>query len=155
MKTQEKPTRLLVHIRWMIRRDMEEVLDIERYSFPNPWPESEFIGHLKSKRTIGMVAEVGNEIVGYMLYELYKTRISVVNFAVASPHRRQRVGRQMIDKLIGKLCKERRNKITLEVSEWNLDAQLFFRSAGFGAVGILHGIYDEHDFDAYAMEYTL
>jgi hypothetical protein len=28
-----------VHIRWMIRRDMKEVLDIERESFEFPWFE--------------------------------------------------------------------------------------------------------------------
>ena len=32
-----------VHIRWMIRRDMPEVLDIEQCGFEFPWSEEDFI----------------------------------------------------------------------------------------------------------------
>ena len=35
--------RTRVHIRWMIRRDMPEVLEIERKSFEFPWFEEDFI----------------------------------------------------------------------------------------------------------------
>jgi ribosomal-protein-alanine N-acetyltransferase len=39
----ESQQQLRVHIRWMIRRDMAEVLDIERGSFEFPWFEEDFI----------------------------------------------------------------------------------------------------------------
>ena len=32
-----------VHIRWMIRRDMPEVLGIEREGFEFPWLEDDFV----------------------------------------------------------------------------------------------------------------
>ena len=34
---------VLVHIRWMIRRDLPEVLDIEADSFEFPWYEDDFV----------------------------------------------------------------------------------------------------------------
>ena len=90
---------LRVHIRWMIRRDMPEVLDIERASFEFPWSEEDFIRCLRQRNCIGMVAEHGERVVGFMIYELHKTRLHILNFAVAADVRRRGVGRQMIDKL--------------------------------------------------------
>ena len=47
-----------VHIRWMIRRDMPEVLDIENQAFEFPWTEEDFIRCLRQRNCIGMVAEL-------------------------------------------------------------------------------------------------
>ena len=46
-----------VQIRWMIRRDMPEVLDIERLSFEFAWTEEDFLCCLRQRNCIGMVAE--------------------------------------------------------------------------------------------------
>ena len=56
-------------------------------------------------------------------------------------------------KLIGKLSQQRRIRITLEVRETNLAAQLFFRSRGFRAVSVLRSFYDDTPEDAYLMQY--
>src|SRR3990172_4452317 len=117
-----------VHIRWMIRRDMPEVLAIEGESFEFPWLEDEFARCLRQRNCIGMVAEHDDRVVGFMIYELNKTRIHVLNFAVAAEYRRRGVGTQMVAKLVGKLSAQRRTRVVLEVRETNLAAQLFFRS---------------------------
>lgn len=142
-----------VHVRWMIRRDMPEVLGIEAQSFEFPWSEDDFIRALSQRNCIGMVAEQDNQVVGFMIYELTKTRIRVLNFAVASRYRRLGIGSQMIAKLIGKLSTQRRSRITLEVRETNLAAQLFFREAGFRAVSVLRSYYEDTPEDAYLMQY--
>ncbi len=142
-----------VHIRWMIRRDMPEVLDIEQESFEFPWSEEDFIRCLRQRNCIGMVAEHDDRVVGYMIYELHKTRLHVLNFAVARTVRRLHVGDQMIEKLIGKLSSQRRSRITLEVRETNLAAQLFFRASGFRAVSVLREFYEDTPEDAYLMQY--
>ncbi len=142
-----------VHIRWMIRRDMSEVLDIESQSFEFPWSEDDFIRCLRQRNCIGMVAEQDEGLVGFMIYELHKTRLHVLNFAVADDATRRGVGRQMIDKLAGKLSGQRRTRITLEVRETNLAAQLFFRDCGFRAVSVLRDYYDDTTEDAYLMQY--
>jgi [ribosomal protein S18]-alanine N-acetyltransferase len=142
-----------VHIRWMIRRDMNEVLDIERTSFEFPWFEEDFIRCLRQRNCIGMVAEHGERVVGFMIYELHKTRLHILNFAVAPEFRRRGVGRQMIEKLVGKLSSQRRTRITLEVRETNLPAQLFFKSAEFRAVTVLRAYYEDSPEDAYLMQF--
>ena len=145
---------LRVHIRWMIRRDMPEVLDIERSSFEFPWFEEDFIRCLRQRNCIGMVAEHAEQVVGFMIYELHKTRLHILNFAVSSNLRRRGVGRQMIEKLVGKLSSQRRTQITLEVRETNLPAQIFFRHSGFRATNVLRDFYDDSPEDAYVMQYS-
>src|SRR3954469_24607477 len=123
-------TQLRVHIRWMIRRDMAEVLEIERGAFEFPWFEEEYIRCLRQRNCIGMVAEHGERVIGFMIYELHKTRLHLLNLAVAKQFRRRGTGEQMMAKLTGKLSSQRRTRILLEVRETNLDAQLFFRQLG-------------------------
>jgi [ribosomal protein S18]-alanine N-acetyltransferase len=142
-----------VHIRWMIRRDMPSVLAIESNSFEFPWTEEEFIRCLRQRDCIGMVAERNEEVVGFMIYELHKTRIHILSFAVHPDCRREGVGSAMTDKLISKLAYQRRNRIVLEVRETNLGAQLFFRQLGFRATGVLKSFYEDTPEDAFMMQY--
>ncbi len=142
-----------VHIRWLIQRDMSEVLAIEHESFEFPWLDEDFIRCLRQRTCIGMVAEHEGRVVGFMIYELHKTRIHVLNFAVAEDYRRQGVGSQMVAKLIAKLSSQRRRRVVLEIRERNLPAQLFFRSNGFRAVAVLRNFYDDTPEDAYLMQF--
>ena len=142
-----------VHIRWMIRRDMPEVIATEDESFEFPWLEEDFIRCLRQRNCIGMVAEHEDRVVGFMIYELHNTRIHVLNFAVASDYLRRGVGSQMAAKLIAKLSSQRRSRIVLEVRETNLAAQLFFRENGFRAVSVLRAYYEDTPEDAYLMQY--
>lgn len=151
--SQSQQQQLRVHIRWMIRRDMPEVLSIERESFEFPWFEEDFIRCLRQRNCIGMVAEQGERVVGFMIYELHKTRLHILNFAVANNMRMRGIGRQMAEKLEGKLSSQRRTRITLEVRETNLAAQLFFKQVGFRATNVLRSYYEDSPEDAYVMQY--
>jgi ribosomal-protein-alanine N-acetyltransferase len=142
-----------VHIRWMIRRDMMEVLEIENQSFEFPWSEEDFIRCLRQRNCIGMVAEHDERVAGFMIYELHRNRLHILNFAVPDEFRQRAVGRQMVEKLVGKLSSQRRNRILLEVRETNLAAQLFFRELGFRAISVLRDFYDDTTEDAYLMQY--
>jgi len=151
--TAQNKQELYVHIRWMIRRDMPDVLDIENRSFEFPWSEEDFIRCLRQRNCIGMVAEYDEQVVGFMIYELHKTRLHILNFSVHEAFRRRGVGHAMVSKLISKLSHQRRNRILLEVRETNLSAQLFFRRAGFNAVSVLRDFYDDTTEDAYLMQF--
>jgi len=141
-----------VHVRWMIRRDMPEVLCIEEQAFEFPWGEEDFILCLRQRNCIGMVAETADAVVGFMIYELRRESIHVLNLAVARSHRRLGIGSLLVEKLVGKLAPDRRGRIRLEVRERNLPAQVFFRSNGFFAVSVLKDFYRDTTEDAYQME---
>jgi ribosomal-protein-alanine N-acetyltransferase len=102
-----------------------------------------------------MVAEYGERIVGFMIYELHRNKIHVLDFATAGEFRRRGVGRQMVAKLVGKLSVQRRNRIAVYVRETNLAAQLFFRVTGFRATEVIREHYLDTGEDAYLMHYHL
>jgi ribosomal-protein-alanine N-acetyltransferase len=141
-----------VYIRWICMRDRAAVLAIESEVFSNPWSQDDFIRCLRQRNCIGMVAEHDGRVVGYMIYELHQNRLHILNFAVSQGLWRSGVGRQMLEKLVGQLHPERRSRITLEVRETNLAAQLFFRRFGFRAIRVLRGFYDDSAEDAYQMQ---
>ena len=153
VRTEKEQVR--VHIRWMIRRDMPEVLQTEQDSFEYSWTEEDFLRCLRQRNCIGMVAEQGEKVVGFMIYELHKAKLHILNFAVHPSYRRSHVGMQMVAKLISKLSSHRRTRITLEVRETNLGAQLFFRQQGFRAVRVMRCYYEDSGEDAFLMQYRL
>lgn len=154
-------TKTKVKIRWLIRRDMPEVLEIERSCFEYAWTEDDFLCCLRHRNedgesdTIGLVAEHDHTIVGFMIYEFHKMKLRIINFAVAPVEQRRGIGTAMIDRLKGKLAQRQwyREEIILEIRDSNLDAQLFFRSLGFQAIGVLHDHYDDTGEDAYQMSF--
>lgn len=157
-----------VSIRWMIRRDMPEVLAIESANFEFPWDEDHFIRCLRQRNAMGMVAErvdsqiAAGQIIGYMVYELHKPYLHLLNLAVHSGNHHRGVGRALIRKLADKLHFQRRNKIKFEVRESNLDGLAFLKAMGFRALGLLRNYYmdtdensvEQHD-DAILMQYKL
>jgi len=151
--TTDRAAQLRVHIRWMIRRDLPEVLQIEEDGFEFPWTEREIMDALRQQNCIGMVAEQGERVVGFMIYKLYPKHLHLVSLAVARDCQRRGVGRLMVDKLVEKLTRQRRVRITLETRETNLAAQLFFRSQGFRATAVFHEFYADSPEDAYLMVY--
>jgi ribosomal-protein-alanine N-acetyltransferase len=154
LETQQKQ-KVLVHVRWMLRRDAQQVMAVENQSFEFPWPESDFKHALRQWNCRGMVAEYDGHIIGFMIFEIHNSRIHLLNFAVDPQFRRCRVGSQMLATL---LLLWNRSRITLEVRETNLIAQLFFKNfnqpeRGFRAVSVLHGYYADTPEDAYLMQY--
>ena len=144
-----------VHIRWLLRRDMPEVLQVEQLSFEYAWTEEDFLRCLRQSDCVGMVAEHAENVIGFTIYELHEKKLHIPDFAVHPSWRRAAVGSQMVAKLISRLSSHRRTRITLEVRETNLVAQLFFRKQGFRAVRVLRAFYEDSGEDAFLMEYRL
>lgn len=164
-----------VHIRWMIRRDMPEVLQIEQFSL-HPQTEEDILLCLRQRKCIGMVAEIGggegtdwDSVIGYMIYELCSDKLHMLHFAVHPQHRRLKkcqimsmdqtqeikggIGSAMLSKVMSKLRSHRRTHLTAAVRELNLGAQLFFHAKGLRAVKILRGEFENED--GYLFEYRL
>lgn len=135
--------RLRIHIRWMIRRDTPEVLEIERLGAADPWSEDEIVALLRQRNFIGMVAAntLSDRVLGYMVYELHRTRIELVRLVVHPDARRRGVGTAMVDRLKAKMSQNRRTSWCCLVSERQLDVQLFLRANGLVCdhVGYLNG----------------
>lgn len=149
------PTKTAVQIRWIIKRDLPDVLVIEKESFEYPWLTSDFTNCLCQRNCIGLVAEFQEKIVGYMIYEIRRTKLRMMNLCVSKAFLRNGVGEQIIVSMKRQLSRIRRSSIVLDVRESNLVAQQFFRSQGFKATGIAHDFYDENSEDAFMFEYQI
>jgi ribosomal-protein-alanine N-acetyltransferase len=152
VKTQEK---LACTIRWLIRRDMPRVLEIERESFDFPWSEEIFVQELRQRNCIGMVVEYRERVIGFVVYNLHRSTFDILNLAVAPEFRRQGVATQILERMRYKLRQQRQHTLSATVRERNLPAQLFFRTKGFVAVRTLYGHWDDSDEDAYVMRFSL
>jgi len=122
-------------VRWMIRSDLERVLEIEKGK-RFPWKEEDFKNALRKRHYIGQVVEKHNVLLGVMIYELQKTKIKFLNLSVRSDARRQGVGKKMVQKVIGKLSSNRRPILEIMVPDYSLDLQLFLKSQGLVAVDV-------------------
>jgi ribosomal-protein-alanine N-acetyltransferase len=143
-------------VRWLIRRDMPEVMEIENRSFQFCWTEDDFLAVLRQRNAIGTVYESPAGLIhGFMIYELHAKTLRILNLAVAPEVRRTGVGRTMVKRLIDKLSQQKRCFIEAEVRETNLNAQVFLSSAGFRAVRVLRRHYDDTDEDAILFRYSL
>ncbi len=147
-----------VHIRFMIRRDMDRVLEIDNASHEPGWTEKDFMAALRQRNYVGRVAEYnGNDerlhgkVAGLIVYELEKKKIHVINIAVAPDFRRQGVASQIIDNLKRSIGGTR-SQIYANVLDTNFAAQKFYQKQGFSATGVDRNFFDG-DRDAYLMSF--
>ena len=100
------------HIRWMIKADMHQVLDIEQLCFSHPWNDADFLKVMRTRNNIGMVAVNHHDrVLGYMIYELHMRFIRLPNIAVHPLFYRHGIGSAMVEKLRGKLSVNRRRRL--------------------------------------------
>lgn len=143
-----------LNIRWMIRRDMPEVLLIEQESFEFPWDENDFIRTLRNRDTIALVAEHDQRVLGFIVYQLRQRELRILSLAVNPRMRRKGIGSALVANIGGKLDIGRRVRIFTDVRETNLLAQVFFRAMRFKAVKVLRG-WEATGEDAYRFEYRV
>jgi ribosomal-protein-alanine N-acetyltransferase len=139
----------------MIRHDLPEILAIERLAFPAPWSWSErnFISFLRGRNRIGMVAEHGERIAGYVVYSLFSDSVEINRLATRCDLRRRGVATQLVEKLKLRISPGWRTRLWCFCRETNLGAQLFFQSAGFRYTLTAREFWDDDDEDAYRFEF--
>jgi len=143
-----------VHIRWLIKRDIPEVLEIEEKSFPYAWTEDDLLSCLRPYHTIGLVAEYHEKVAGFIIYKLCKTSLRLVNLAVHPQYRRLGIGTLLVSKTLDKLSGHGRNRLIVDIDERNLGGQLFLAEQGFLATKTFPGRCPNGD-DAYRMEFSV
>jgi ribosomal-protein-alanine N-acetyltransferase len=144
-----KPARC---VRWLIQSDMPAVLEIERASFVKPWTEDEFKRVLAHNNCVGIVADAGKKVTGFIIYEIFRSKFQLLNVAVHPRHRRKGYGTAMLAQIVDKLELGPQESVVGEVRESSLPAQLFLRHSGFRAVEIRRGHFKDKDEDGYLFE---
>ena len=128
----EMKTSINESIRWLIRRDLEDVIQIDDVGYVEPWSESKFISTLRKNSVIGVVATNGfNRPIGFCLYELKKTQIEILRMAVSPQWRRKGVASAMIERLKDRVLNRKRSGIVCDVDGHSVFAQYCFNDNGF------------------------
>jgi ribosomal-protein-alanine N-acetyltransferase len=145
-----------VIVRVMTPRDLIDVFFIERTSFVYPWPEDKFRRILRDRAVVGLSAEFGGRVIGFVVYRLHSDCVEILDLAVDSSWRREGVGTQIIAKIVERLLLGVRVRLVLRVRESNLDGQRFLRSVGFVAIKVEREHYQaDTGEDGYLFQYTL
>jgi ribosomal-protein-alanine N-acetyltransferase len=141
-------------IRPMQVEDIPAVMEIDRESFPNPWPENTYLYELRENRMSHLLViqpREGSRPIGVAGYWLVVDEAHISTFAVRPDWRGRGAGAVLLDGLLrqsaalGAIC------AMLEVRAGNLAAQALYRRFGFRTVGQRKGYYKDNGEDALLM----
>src|SRR5947208_12505536 len=125
-------------VRLMFKRHLPHVLAIESRN-ARPWTRQDFLAVFDCPGGEAWVAEIDDVIVGYIVFQSYPEGIHLLNLVVVPYWRRQGIARTMLEKLDEK----RPSVIWAIVPERNLPVQMVLREAGYKAVEVLRGQFEE------------
>ena len=132
--------------------DIPDVQEIERASFPVPWPANAFRHELTQNRNARyIVARSGQQIVGYAGLWLMVDEAHITTFAVLPDYRRRKIGERMLQRLFEIAEDMGAEWLTLEVRVSNLAAQRLYDKYGFRRTGVRRRYYSDNNEDALIM----
>lgn len=136
--------------------DVPRVRELEKASFTAPWKAETFLHLLERSGCELMVLEDGEAgVVAYAVLWCILDQGELANLAVAQTHRRQGVGRRMLESAVARAREEGVKTLYLEVRVSNEAAIAMYRSAGFKDVGRRRKYYDKPVEDALIMALEL
>jgi len=132
--------------------DIDAVQEVERSSFPVPWPANAFRHELTQNRNARYVVARSNDvIVGYAGLWLMVDEAHITTFAVHPDSRRQRIGERLLQRLFEVAAVMNAEWLTLEVRASNLPAQKLYEKYGFRRAGVRRRYYSDNNEDALIM----
>lgn len=120
-----------IEISKLTHDDLEGIYEVEKDSFPIPWPISSFEEELKNILATYLVAKIDKKIVGYIGMWFVMDECHITNIAVLSEYRNRGIATKLINEMLN-LCKEHGTTyIMLEVRESNIPAQKLYSKFNF------------------------
>jgi [ribosomal protein S18]-alanine N-acetyltransferase len=139
----------------MTRKDITDVLFIERSSFEQPYSRAIFEQELKIKAAELWLAIYKGKIVGYIDFWLVHDEMELVSIAVHPKFKRKGVGERMMRAMLRFARLYRARFIYLDVRESNRAAQGLYEKFGFAKVGLRRRYYSDNKEDAIMMKKEL
>ena len=140
-----------MEIRLMNKGDIEQIAELEKLCFADPWSVSAFSYELNNPLSLWLVAVEGNTVAGYVGSQTVMGESDMMNVAVAPEYRRQGIAEQLIIDLIRQLNDRNSKSLALEVRQSNLPAISLYEKLGFVQVGCRPRYYRNPKEDALIM----
>ena len=139
--------------------DLDEILEIERDSYPTPWSPGLFRGEMgnpRSRMLVGKAADAqGTMVAGYIVFWRVADEIHLHNIAVRRELRKGGIASRLLSKAISDSRPEGARWVTLEVRRSNLPAQKLYEKFGFSVTGVRRAYYSDTGEDALIMSADL
>ena len=140
-----------IKIRNFLSKDLSRIIEIEKKSFAEPWPDS-YLEKLSQKYPNDfVVVEIAEKVVGYALGKLKEDNTGSIKMLAIDPdYRRQGIGKELIDFLVNRLKENGVKEIFLKLRTNNDAANKFYSTLGFEMVKTIEKYFPNGD-DAYLM----
>lgn len=136
--------------------DLDQVLDIERASFPTPWTRAAFCYEIEQNKVARCTAmRARGDVVGYLCFWEIGHEIHITNLAVHPEWRRRGVARRLLAAALAEGIARGVTLAFLEVRPSNTRALALYESLGFQVIGRRNGYYFDTGEDALVMEARL
>ena len=136
--------------------DLDQVLEIERASFPTPWTRAAFCYEIEQNKVARCTVLRGRRgIVGYLCLWEIGHEIHITNLAVHPEWRRRGTARQLLGAALIEGVSRGVTLAFLEVRPSNTRALALYESLGFQVIGRRNGYYFDTGEDALVMEARL
>ena len=131
---------------------MNEVLEIEKKSFADPWSRRLFKETLLFPHSVNFVLqEATGALLGYINFYLIGEEAHMLNLAIHPDWRKKGLAAQLLNHTIDFLKRRNAANFFLEVRESNLDAIRLYGKFGFRMIGRRKRYYVETNEDALVM----
>lgn len=133
--------------------DLDAIEDIERHSFPRPWPRASFEAELTRPHAQIAVArrEQPGEIIAFANFWIVAGEVHIHSIATHPDARRSGVGSRLVAHMLDAGRAEGATIATLEVRRGNVPAIALYERAGFRTVTVRAGYYQDNHEDALVM----
>ena len=147
--------KMRVQIAPMTAEHLDEIAELERLCFPDPWSRNLLAEALKNDLSAYLVAlDAAGRVVGYAGLTVVLDEGSIDNIAVRPDCRRRGVAAQLLDVFINFAKGNRLAFLTLEVRASNYAAIALYGSRGFREAGRRKKYYEHPEEDALIMTRT-
>ena len=127
-------------------RDVDDIYEIERLCFPDPWSKDAMIYELESNpRAFYIVAELEGQVAGYAGLWRIGDEGHITNVAVKPGFRNRRIAQGIMEVMIDFTTQQGIMHHTLEVRRSNEPAIKLYEKFGFRIEGVREGYYQSPD----------
>ncbi len=153
----ENPEKVQTILRPMTLADLDQVVEIDRASFPTPWPQDAFLYEIKRKRNVicwvveTVTSDGEGELVASIVIWLILDEAHIGTLAVKPGYRCQKIGQKLLASSLMEAFRRGARRANLEVRESNQPAKNLYQKFGFEAVGLRRDYYTDNHEDAILM----
>jgi ribosomal-protein-alanine N-acetyltransferase len=140
--------------------DLEALLDLERRSLTHPWTAKHFQEEISPPGTLLVLrgpeasSGPGRGILAYCAYRVVAEELTILNLAVAAPHRRRGLARWLLSFALDAGSRRGARRALLEVRRSNGAALALYHGLGFQVQSIRRGYYTDPGEDALVLVHS-